>query len=228
MVRVKLGDVEFSVVESEKPRDLATITDHPVEKGQDISDHVKQDPSIIDLYGQMVGPDAAKKLSQLKKYQREGELLNYVGRNSYTNVVIQSIDRDHSVRNRFGYEFNMTLKHVRIAVAKTVEVKGIQAKPKAKVETKVKPKTSNGTQQTKSKTTSKAPASKATTTMSKAKPPYKQESVQDYVRRKKNETPTQKLKGLADTFGVPPRPKPGYIHSDSISAMPGSNWVRVK
>lgn len=155
--RVKLGDIEFSVVEEEKPRDMVTITDNPVESGQDVSDHVKQEPSIIDITGIMVGNDAASKLSKLKKYQKEGKLLPYIGRNHYANMAIETIDRSHSRGVKNGFEFNISLKSVRIATAKTVEiavVSPVTKKASPKLNTKVKPKTNNGKQQPKTKASS--------------------------------------------------------------------------
>jgi len=144
--RVKLGDVEFDVIESENPKDSATVTDKPVESGQDVSDHIKQNPSIINLRGQMT-EDAADKLQVLKKYQKEGTLLKYVGRNVYPNMVIEEIDREHDARNRLGFQFNIKLKQVRIATAKEVEIN--IASPKDA--TKVKPVTNKGKQQPKQK-----------------------------------------------------------------------------
>jgi len=144
--RVKLGDIEFDVIESENPKDSATVTDKPVESGQDVSDHVKQNPSIINLKGQMT-EDAVDKLQVLKKYQKEATLLKYVGRNVYPNMVIEEIDREHGTRNRLGFQFNIKLKQVRIATAKEVEIN--MASPKDA--TKVKPVTNKGKQQPKQK-----------------------------------------------------------------------------
>lgn len=146
MRRVKLGDVEFDVIESENPKDSVTVTDKPVESGQDVSDHIKQNPSIINLKGQMT-EDAVDKLQVLKKYQKEGTLLKYVGRNVYPNMVIEEIDREHGTRNRLGFQFNIKLKQVRIATAKEVEIN--MASPKDA--TKVKPVTNKGKQQPKQK-----------------------------------------------------------------------------
>lgn len=148
--RVKLGDVEFTVVEDEKPRDLVMVTDNSVESGQDVSDHVKKLPSIIDIHGQMTEEDAAEKLQILKKYQDEGELLTYIGRNWYNNMVIQTIDRDHGTRNRYGYGFTITLKQVRIATALQVPIVIIHPetrKSSPQVTTKVKEETNGGKQQ---------------------------------------------------------------------------------
>lgn len=146
MRRVKLGDIEFDVIESENPKDSVTVTDKPVESGQDVSDHIKQSPSIINIRGQMT-EDAADKLQVLKKYQKEGTLLKYVGRNVYPNMVIEEIDREHGTRNRLGFQFNIKLKQVRIATAKEVEIN--MASPKDA--TKVKPVTNKGKQQPKQK-----------------------------------------------------------------------------
>lgn len=146
MRRVKLGDIEFDVIESENPKDSVIVTDKPVESGQDVSDHIKQSPSIINIRGQMT-EDAADKLQVLKKYQKEGTLLKYVGRNVYSNMVIEEIDREHGIRNRLGFQFNIKLKQVRIATAKEVEIN--MASPKDA--TKVKPVTNKGKQQPKQK-----------------------------------------------------------------------------
>ena len=152
--RVKLGDIEFSVVEEEKPRDTVTITDHPVEKGQDVSDHVKQESSIIDILGIIVGDDAAEKLNKLQKYQKEGKLLSYVGRNVYSNMAIQTLDRNHGKDVRNGFAYNITLKQVRLSTAKEVElqvVSPVTKQPTPQVKTQVKKVTNNGKQQPKEK-----------------------------------------------------------------------------
>ena len=149
MRRVKLGNVEFDVIESENPKDSATVTDKPVESGQDISDHVKQNSSTINIRGQMT-EDAADKLTILKRYQRNGELLKYVGRNIYSNMVIEELDREHGVTNRNGFQFNIKLKQVRIATAKEVEIKVANpntGKQDKKTSTKVKATTNKGKQQ---------------------------------------------------------------------------------
>ena len=91
--------------------------------------------------------DAADKLTILKRYQRNGELLKYVGRNAYSNMVIEELDREHGVDNRNGFQFNIKLKQVRIATAKEVEINIASSK----YATKVKPVTNKGKQQPKQK-----------------------------------------------------------------------------
>lgn len=149
-----MGDIEFSVVEEEKPRDIVTITDHPVEKGQDISDHVKKESSIMDILGIIVGDDAAKTLSKLQKYQGEGKLLTYTGRNVYENMAILTLDRNHGKTIRNGFAYNITLKQVRLSTAKEVElgvVNPTTKKPTPQTKAQVKAVTNNGKQQPKEK-----------------------------------------------------------------------------
>lgn len=103
--------------------------------------------------------DAADKLQILKRYQKDGELLKYVGRNIYSNMVIEELDRDHGVTNRNGFQFNIKLKQVRIATAKEVEIKVANpntGKQDKKTVTKVKPKTNKGKQQPKTKHVTKS------------------------------------------------------------------------
>lgn len=152
--RVKLGDIEFSVVEEEKPRDMVTITDHQVEKGQDVSDHVKQESSIIDIVGVIVGDDATATLSKLQRHQKEGTLSTYIGRNVYNNMAILTMDRNHGKDIANGFAYNIALKQVRISTAKEVEltvVNPITKKASPKTATQVKKKTNNGKQQPRQK-----------------------------------------------------------------------------
>lgn len=135
MNRALLGEVEFSVVESENPSNTAEITEKPVEKGQDIVDHVKIKPFSMSITGVAVGEDAAQKLQKLLEYFNKGQLLTYVGRNVVTNILIEQFDRvhDNSVSN--GFAFSMKLKQVRIATAKEIAIKNPVVKTQMKTAT---------------------------------------------------------------------------------------------
>jgi hypothetical protein len=143
--RALLGEVEFSVVESENPSDTAEITENPVEKGQDIADHVKIKPFSMPISGVVVGEDAAQKLQKLLGYFRTGQLLTYVGRNVVASLIIEQFDRAHDSTVANGFAFSMKLKQVKIATAKEV----IIADPA--VNTQAKPSTNKGVQQPKQK-----------------------------------------------------------------------------
>lgn len=159
MRRAKLGDVIFSVVKSESVTLNAEVTDKSVESGQDIADHMKPKPPIIAITGVVTGPDAGSKLQRIKKYQSDGELLRYIGRNAYKDMVIEGLETDHGASIRNGFGFSLTLKRVKIATAKKVEIKvanPVTKAPDSKTNTQVKPKTNKGKQQPRKKTTSQA------------------------------------------------------------------------
>lgn len=115
--RATLGAVTLDIVESESIREDNIITDHPVEKGENVSDHARNEPTYIDISGVMT-EEAANKLQQLKQYRKDRTILTYTGRNIYDNLVIERFGREHGKQNRYGYSFNITLKRIRIATAK--------------------------------------------------------------------------------------------------------------
>ena len=54
-----LGDIELSVVTSDDPTSDVEVTEKPVERGQDVSDHVKKKPETLAISGVVVGDDAS-------------------------------------------------------------------------------------------------------------------------------------------------------------------------
>ena len=154
--RVRLGSVEFSVVQKETIVDSAIVTDNQVESGQDVSDHMKKESSVIEISGIIVGDDAEGRLRQLQQYQKGAELLTYIGIEVYGNVVLQTIERSRESQVSNGFVYNITLKQIRIATAKEVEISVVNpATKKASLQTntKVKENTNNGKQQTQRKMT---------------------------------------------------------------------------
>ena len=114
MARALLGTVELSTVQSDNPVHDMEVTDKPVERGQDIADHIQPKPVILELSGTVIGDDATNKLEQLKAYQRDGELLTYINRVVYQNMVIERFEivQDAGIEN--GFKFTMALKQVRL------------------------------------------------------------------------------------------------------------------
>lgn len=141
--RATLGALTLDIVEYESIREDNIITDHPVEEGENVSDHARNEPTYIYIGGVMT-EEAANKLQQLKQYRKDRTLLTYTGRNIYNNLVIERFGREHGKENRYGYSFNMTLKRIRISKAKR------EALP------------NRGKQQPKNKTVPKATAAKVT------------------------------------------------------------------
>lgn len=147
--RIKLQDVIMDAVVKETPNYKADVTSKPVEQGQDISDHVKFNGASVSLSGSMVN-DAANKLEILRGYQREGKLLKYIGRNAFENMVITSINTNHSKENSLGFDYDIDLEQVRIAKPKTFEINVANPETKEqdqKTGTRVKEVSNAGRQQ---------------------------------------------------------------------------------
>lgn len=90
-------------------------TEHPVETGVDITDHVKRKAIEMSLSGEIVGKDAASTMSRLKQMHQNGTLCKYVGRTTLSNCLITDFSTSHPHTIWGGCEFSMTLKEVRIA-----------------------------------------------------------------------------------------------------------------
>lgn len=147
--RIKLQDIIMDAVVDESPSNTAEVTDKPVEKGEDISDHMQIKPYTLKLSGSIVN-DAPAKLQLLRSYQKEAKLLRYTGRNIFTNLVLTNLETNHSVTNARGFDYTITLQHVKIAKPETFEVnvKNPDTKKQdAKTATKVKAKTNAGRKQ---------------------------------------------------------------------------------
>lgn len=145
MNRAMLGEVEFSVVFSDDPKRENEITDKSVERGADVSDHVKPIPDTLNISGVVVGDDAGTKLAKLLEYRNNGTLLTYIHRVWYDNMVINTFNSRHSVDVANGFEFDITLKHVRIATPKEVAITNVPPP----IATRTKEIANAGTKQTK-------------------------------------------------------------------------------
>lgn len=150
MAKARIGDVEINIISSEVTNHAAESTDHAVERGEDITDHTKTVAPIVEITGAVMGDGAAAKLQKLKKYQKDGELLRFTSRTIYNNMFIESLSTDHHAGIRDGYEFEITLKQVKVVSAKEFKITAVNPTTKKadpKVNTKVKPMTNNGRQQ---------------------------------------------------------------------------------
>ena len=104
-------------------------TEHPVEEGTEITDHIQRKSVEITLKGKIVDYDdtlswedstivsvnATTALDKLKQLQKSGSLITYVGRNAQSNLQIQSFSTTHPNTVWGGCEFDMTLKELRVA-----------------------------------------------------------------------------------------------------------------
>lgn len=151
--RVKYGEVYFSVIEDENPTDSVRITDKSVEDGQPLVDHIQAEASTIRVKGMMVGDNASEQLQLLKKYMYNGERHTYIGRNTYNDMMIESIPRNHTRYISNGFEFSITFVNAKIAKTKTFKfenaVNPTTKKKDITVKVKTKPVTNAGRKQVK-------------------------------------------------------------------------------
>lgn len=118
----KLGAVEFNAVSDEIPNVSNEITDRPVEDIGAIVDNIKNKPLILSIQGVVTGEDASSKLQELREYAREKEIIDYVGRNAIGKVAIESISTSHNSMNSQGFNFEITLKQIKIAQIELIDI----------------------------------------------------------------------------------------------------------
>lgn len=123
-----LGDVFINTVYEETPGRSVKTTDHPIEGGENVTDHTERKPETMDISGIVVGPDAASKLQKLKEYMDESELLKYVYRNVKTDVIIKDFETTHDAEVSGGFKFEMTLKEMRVAQPSIIKLLDINTK----------------------------------------------------------------------------------------------------
>ena len=137
------GTVEFDAVISEEVEMSNRITFFAVEDGQDVADHVSQEPDSLQISGVVAGEDAFQRLTILRNFRNNKEILTFVGRNVFAEVVIETLTTRHNARTRDGFEFDMTLRRVRISRIREVQITAVQ--------TQTRQAQNKGTQQPKQK-----------------------------------------------------------------------------
>lgn len=115
-------------------------TEHPVETGVDITDHVKRKAITMSISGEIVGKNASSTMSRLKQMHQNGTPCKYVGRTSLSNCIITDFSTDHPNTIWGGCSFSMTLREIRTASTSYKKVKKAAS-----------PKKKTGTQQVKKK-----------------------------------------------------------------------------
>lgn len=154
-----INGVILDVITDVAVSETSETTDHALEDGEQITDHVKANPITITLKG-VILDEAESKVLQLRKYREEGEKIAYDYMSPLQNMVITSFGRDYNAKIKDGYAFTMTLKQIRV-----VKVAAFVSMPVA-IKAQTKPVTKKGRQQTKKtvKSTAKTTQTKYTTT----------------------------------------------------------------
>ncbi|WGT37686.1 hypothetical protein QH639_17865 [Lysinibacillus sp. 1 U-2021] len=159
-----IKDVLIDVITKVSMPESSTTTDHALEDGEQITDHVKSNPITISLTGVILDETEAKVL-KLREYREKGTIIDFDYMTKLNHMVITDFSRDYEARVKDGYAFTMTLKQIKVGkVAKFVSV-SIPVKKQTKAVTK------KGRQQTK-----KTPTTTAKTTKEKYTTPPKSSS----------------------------------------------------
>lgn len=152
-----LGTVQLTV-EKERGTHQVQATKYAVEKGEPFTDHVKKTPSEFSLSGYILDgvnqSTYTTKFAQLTDYMNKGAIVKYVGKTSFSNVIILDITEDHSSDVENGLAVSIKLQRVRVTTTAWQKVP-----PKTKPA--VKPVTQAGKKKPVSSKPSASTASKA-------------------------------------------------------------------
>lgn len=130
-----IKDILIEVITDVGVSESSTSTDHALEDGEQISDHVQSDPITLSLSGTLYG-DHEQKVLKLREFREKGEIFTFDYMTNYGNVIILDFNRDYTSSVKDGFNFTMTLKQIKLAkVAKTVAVK-VPVKRQTKAVTK--------------------------------------------------------------------------------------------
>ncbi|MEV9639471.1 phage baseplate protein [Mammaliicoccus sciuri] len=144
-----LGDILIEVIQEESLDESSTTTDHALEDGEQISDHIENDPITLSITGVIIDPND-EKLLKLREYRQKGKVLDYSYRSRLKTVLITSFKPVKGKDIKDGYRFSMTLKQVQFSKAPNVirvsvpvkkQVKKVTSKGKQTVKKAQKPAT---------------------------------------------------------------------------------------
>ncbi|UVI28164.1 phage baseplate protein [Paenibacillus spongiae] len=137
-------DGHYLLAETETPNFAVDITEQPVEKGINITDHVQRKARTVGISGFVVGPDAGKVLSYLRNSSDTGRIIKYVGRTAITGLI-KDLTTSHTYSVADGYSISFTIIEVRIASPSPA------AKLPAPIRSQSAPIINSGTKKSKSK-----------------------------------------------------------------------------
>ena len=112
----KLGTYKIAVTEEEAAYSV-DATDYEVEKGVNLTDHVKKNNTDFSIEGKVVG--TSRYVDTIEKYfvdsMSKGRVLTYVGRSRFSNIIILSFKKRQNSKIANGFAFSMSLREVRVA-----------------------------------------------------------------------------------------------------------------
>ncbi|MBR5823724.1 MAG: LysM peptidoglycan-binding domain-containing protein [Paludibacteraceae bacterium] len=105
----------YIFVENEDYSYNVEVTDHVVETGIEITDHVQAKATTLSITGEIVGENSETVKNKLKQLEHSGTICKFVGRNTLANCIITNFTPTYTVDIWGGCGFSMSLKEVRTA-----------------------------------------------------------------------------------------------------------------
>jgi hypothetical protein len=114
-----LADVFIDNIESVELGESSSTTDHALEDGEEISDHIENAPITLRLSGVILDKTDGK-LLKLRNYRQKGEILSFNYRSKLETVVITDFTPSYDASVKDGFRFSMSLKQIRLAKAPNI------------------------------------------------------------------------------------------------------------
>ena len=90
-------------------------SEHSVEQGMDLTDHVRPDSETISIRGVISGRNHRSIVSLIKKWESTGRAVSYSGRTKLSRCLIDDFSPSYSKDIQNGCQFSMIIRKVRIA-----------------------------------------------------------------------------------------------------------------
>lgn len=143
--KAEIGIVQFDCAESETHTNTVEITDHPVEEGSDISDHIRELPDTLELHGlvtntpiiflasrqaesPLIGDNTSVEdrvetaYAELKRAQKAGELVSAsTTLKQYKDMVIESLSAVRDASRGNILDINIRIRKLQKARALSID-----------------------------------------------------------------------------------------------------------
>lgn len=106
---------KYIFVKEESLNSDVEVSEHPVEKGMDVTDNVRRNPLALSISGEIVGKHAKKKENTIRSWHQKGKLVHYVGVRTMKSAIITQFNTSYSSDIYKGCAFDMELKEIRFA-----------------------------------------------------------------------------------------------------------------
>lgn len=105
----------YLFVSEESNATAIKASEHSVEQGVDITDHVRPDAETVSLTGVISGRNHKSIVALIKSWEKAGTTVRYSGRTKLSQCLVSDFSPGYSKDIENGCSFTMTLRRIRIA-----------------------------------------------------------------------------------------------------------------